>query len=739
MRRSPALVLASALVASTLFAFTGASALTPVAGIPHPGGDDGNLSTIPTTYAVGDVVELSANFLTDQAGQDVEYFKETPADSGNYEFIGHDDANSYGNAYLKGYQVNATQRVFAKTKVSGKVTEIHTLTPGVQAPVGPNGPIKGTLAETPTTYFAGDTIQLGANFPDGTFPVSFYEEGPSDVWSLLGTVQSNASGNAYYKTYKVTGTKKVFARKANNDRTEVDPIAPSTKVTLDIQRDCTGNDCGPTATADGVLDPALADVPVKLQYLSGSTWTAIGSPVNSGADGKVSIQFPLAGAPQWTTRTYRLLAGSSTSNQIKFMPGPTKLGKNVLRVDVDNGIYPVDKGPEYAAKATLSVDGTKTLDHVVVEEFGVRGSSTVKYTKKPYKLKFLDKPASNADVFGLPRGKSWTLLANYLDQTNIRNKVGLELGRRLKAHGNHLTWTPDSRFVELFVNDQYRGAYQMTESVKIDKDRANVDETTGMIMDVDANKVEDPSIEFLATKSLTAFIFKDPDERNDADPKAVTGAKFNAVKGQINAFENKLYSNTATTRDDYPAFLDKASAIDYYLVKEFTKDNDADFYKSHYFTWDQTIDVTEPLNPLQDGKFHFGPVWDFDRSAGNVDPDTAGHTAVSSPTGWYLRGIGTPSDSGRTRYKTHWFVQLFEDAGFRSAVKARWAEVKAEFAKVHQTETAAYAAELGVGASNDRNRWKNEPKRYQASHGELSYVTDWYEDRYNWINTHIND
>ena len=132
-------------------------------------------------------------------------------------------------------------------------------------------------------------------------------------------------------------------------------------------------------------------------------------------------------------------------------------------------------------------------------------------------------------------------------------------------------------------------------------------------------------------------------------------------------------------------------------------------------------------------------MWDFDRSAGNVDPDTAGHTAVNSPTGWYLRGIGIPSDSGRTRYKTHWFVQLFEDAGFRDAVKARWAEVKGEFAKIHQTDAQAYAAELGVGAANDRNRWKNEPKRYAASHGELSYVTQWYEYRYNCIDDHIND
>ena len=740
MRRSPALVLASALVASTLFAFTGASALTPVAGIPYPGDNGGgNFSTNPATYEVGGVVELVANFATDQSGKTVTYYKEDPTGTNDYDTIDTRTANSNGNAYLKNYQVNAEQKVFAKTS-AGKVTEIHTLDPTPPVPVTPNGPVAGTLTPTPATYSTGDTIQLGANFPSGTFPVSFYEKGPDDVWNLLTTVQSNTSGNAYFKTYKVTGAKTVFARKANNERTPELAITPLAKPTLSIQRDCTGNDCDPTATASGRLEPAQEGVSVALQYLNSGTWTNIGNPAVSGADGKVAIQFSLTGVPQWTARTYRLVAGGAISNQILFMPGPTELGENVLRVDVEKGVYPVDKGPEYAAVATLSVDGTKTFDHVAVEEFGVRGSSTVKYTKKPYKLKFLAKPASGTDVFGMKRAKSWTLLANYLDQTNIRNKVGLELGRRLKSQGNHLTWTPDSRFVELFVNDQYRGAYQMTESVKIDGDRAAVNEETGMIMDVDGNKVADPSLGFLATKSLTAFAFKDPDERKGTDPTGVTQAKFDAVKTRINAFEAKLYSNTASVRDDYPQFLDAASAIDFYLIKEFTKDNDADFYKSHYFTWDQTIDATDPLNPLQDGKFHFGPVWDFDRSAGNVDADTAGHTAVRSPEGWYVRGIGIPSDSGRTRYKTHWFVQLFEDAGFKSAVEARWEVVKAEFAKIHETDTAAFAAELGVGADNDRNRWKNEPKRYDSNGTfaqEIAHVTQWYKDRYEWIDGHM--
>ena len=298
-----------------------------------------------------------------------------------------------------------------------------------------------------------------------------------------------------------------------------------------------------------------------------------------------------------------------TSPQIKFMPGPTQLGVNVLRVDVDKGVYPVTKGPVYTGVATLTVNGgAPALDHVPLESFGVRGTSTANYTKKPYKLKFLNKPGSGKTVFGMARAKSWTLLANYLDQSFVRDKVGLDLGRRM----SNIAWTPDSRYVEMFVNDQYRGAYLMTESVKIDGDRVDVDPETGMIMEVDGFTVADSLLGFKSSISKLAFAFKDPDDRKTLtggaeDPEGVTTEKLAAVKTRIKDAKTVLYSAARTGPDGWAKYLDLASTIDYYFVKEFTKDADADFYRSQYFWWDPVTG---------DGKFHFGPAWDFDRSAG---------------------------------------------------------------------------------------------------------------------------
>ena len=121
----------------------------------------------------------------------------------------------------------------------------------------------------------------------------------------------------------------------------------------------------------------------KLQYLNGSSWTQVGTDATTGADGKVEIPFSLAGLSQWSSRQYRLhersdgsSPGVTSQTSSSFMPGPTELGSNVLRVDVEDGIFPSTKGPEYPAEATLSTDGEAFLKGAKVEEFGVRGFST---------------------------------------------------------------------------------------------------------------------------------------------------------------------------------------------------------------------------------------------------------------------------------------------------------------------------------------------------------------------------
>ncbi len=741
-RRSSALMLTLALVASSLGLATlsTAEAVSFVTVAPGDTPDTGNFYVAPEPYSEGQAVKLTANF-PDGIFM-VTFYKETAPDT--WTSIGTDESNAQGNAYLNNYVVNGDQNLYARaatTPDEGR-TEVKALTPLPPDVILPNGPQTGSLTESPTTFVAGDNISLTANFPSGSFPITLYKEGPANVWSVVSTKASNSSGDATFTAFPVTSsTQRVFARKANNDRTEVDVIAPAPKTTLSIRRDCTGtatgSDCASTATAYVELDPAQEGRVFKLQYKSGSSWVSVSGATpaapTTGADGKVQITFPVGTLSQWSTRTYRATTVDTpavTSPEIQFMPGPTKLGSNVLSVDVDKGAYPTSKSAEYTGKATLSTNGVVELDHVALENFGVRGSSTASFEKKPYKLKFLDKPPSGKSVFGMPRAKSWSLLANYLDRSNVRDKVGLELGRKL----DKISWTPQSRYVELFVNDQYRGAYLMTESVKIDKDRVDVDESQGMIMETDGTSVTS-GLGFKSSKGIV-FLFKDPDERKTnpdgtTDQTGVTSAKLTAITNRVNAFESKLYSSS--TREQYPTFIDVDSAIDFYLVKEFTKDRDADFYRSNYFSWDPSGRVGKPLS---DGKFHFGPAWDFDRSAGITSENDAVHKYVANPEGFYLRGTGAHD---HPNYTTHWFVQLFKSSTFKAKVHQRWLDVRDGVFAQADEEAQASATAVGVGAENDRKRWTG--SRQYVARGtyqqEVDYVANWYKKRWTWLNANL--
>ena len=81
-----------------------------------------------------------------------------------------------------------------------------------------------------------------------------------------------------------------------------------------------------------------------------------------------------------------------------------------------------------------------------------RGNSTWAFPKKPYNIT-LDKKAEL--IPGVGDAKKWSLLANYLDNSLLRNKIAMDLASQL---GIGLK----SRFVDIWMNGEYLGNYLMT-------------------------------------------------------------------------------------------------------------------------------------------------------------------------------------------------------------------------------------------------------------------------------------
>ena len=177
MRRSSVAVVTLALMASALIAGSPASAE------PYEGPQTGALSSKQAVFTVGEDIELLANFPSDQASKVVTFLKETSPGSNDYASLGTRTANSSGNAYFKPLTVSAEQEVFARAP-DGEVTQLLTLTPQVAHP--DNFTVGGTLSMSPTTVAKGGTVSIVANFPDGTFKVTLYEESGPGVWTAVG-------------------------------------------------------------------------------------------------------------------------------------------------------------------------------------------------------------------------------------------------------------------------------------------------------------------------------------------------------------------------------------------------------------------------------------------------------------------------------------------------------------------------------------------------------------------------
>jgi hypothetical protein len=341
-----------------------------------------------------------------------------------------------------------------------------------------------------------------------------------------------------------------------------------------------------------------------------------------------------------------------------------------------------------------------------------RGNSTWEMPKKPYSLKLSKK----ASLLGMQEHKRWALLANYSDKTLLRTDVAFKMGELLE---NGLGWTSRSRHIQLYMNNEYQGVYQLVEAIKIDANRVNISEISkknpqrGYILEIDARKKE--AFNFTTTKGVV-FNCSDPDEDLDAIITGDTRTLFDKIKTDVQHIEDILYSDVFVDPvEGYRKYLDVDSFVDWYLVNEVTKNTDAQFNLSVYMYYDEGKE-----------KYCMGPLWDFDLSFGNCD-----YADSQYPERFWIKNAA-------------WISRLFEDPYFCSLVKTRWNAKKNDFIGLNQyiDERANYLDKAQAENFKKWNIlniyvWPNAvlPGTYQ---GEINYLKSWLVQRINWLDTNLN-
>ena len=342
-----------------------------------------------------------------------------------------------------------------------------------------------------------------------------------------------------------------------------------------------------------------------------------------------------------------------------------------------------------------------------------RGNSTWGMPKKPYSLKLSQK----APISDMPAHKRWTLLANYSDKTLLRTETAFKIGEIF----DNLKWTPRSEQVDFFLNNTYTGTYQLTEAIKIDDNRVKVSQTIskknpdgGYLLEVDERRGE--IFNFTTSRSVV-FCCSDPDDGLGEIINGETRSIFQKIRTDVQNVENVIYSTSfADPENGYRKYIDVNSFVDWYLVNEITKNNDAIFYLSVYLYYDP-----------DSKKFFLGPIWDFDISLGNID-----YSDCSNPAGFWTKN-------------SKWISPLFNDPYFVSLLKNRWNEKKQALAQL-TTFIQNRATALDNAQKRNFEKWnilntyvwpnKVVTGSYQ---GEVDYMKNFLTQRITWLDTAINN
>jgi hypothetical protein len=111
----------------------------------------------------------------------------------------------------------------------------------------------------------------------------------------------------------------------------------------------------------------------------------------------------------------------------------------------------------------------------------IRGRTSATHEKKSYGLELwenADAEDRSASLLGMREGEDWILDAMYVDPLRMRNKISFEIWEKLwavKQELPFLTTNPgiQGEYVELFINQRYRGLYCLTE--RLDERLINLD------------------------------------------------------------------------------------------------------------------------------------------------------------------------------------------------------------------------------------------------------------------------
>ena len=343
----------------------------------------------------------------------------------------------------------------------------------------------------------------------------------------------------------------------------------------------------------------------------------------------------------------------------------------VMYVNTENGAEIVSKDDYLNATYYLDPMGIEGVEafgsaaEPLATQIKGRGNYTWRdFDKKPYRLK-LD---AKAALLGMNKSKHFALMAHADDNCGfLRNPCGFKISELLG-----MPWTPKQAPLELVLNGDYVGLYFLTEIIRVDKDRVNIDEqedyatdpeviTGGWLVEID-NYNADPHVTLKE---------KGTDEDYDIwftykSPEALSTEQEDYLIKQMKDINDGMDDGS------WVNYVDLDVLARFYVVQE-VMDNRESFHGSCYMNKQRG----------NDQKWLFGPVWDFGCTFSGIK--------AFIYDDWNFHQV--------------WIKRMCQNTEFMELVKKHWKEFYSTKYQELMTYIIDFATSIREAAKRDAERW----------------------------------
>lgn len=355
----------------------------------------------------------------------------------------------------------------------------------------------------------------------------------------------------------------------------------------------------------------------------------------------------------------------------------------------------------------FSIDGKGQYSHYSGQgRIRGRGNSTWEwYDKKPYKFKLDEK----SKLLGMEKARNWNLLANYRDVTDVMNLYAFECARKMG-----MPFTNHTRFVEVFLNDDYIGVYQLTEKLEVGEHRVNINKEGGILLSFDQD--DGPSLSPGTGDNFKSKVYGLP--VCVKHPEEPTRGCLDSIRADFAVLEKAVSEHNFAVVD---SLMDIRSFIS--------------ILQLHEYLYNVEIDAPRSLYMFRDagGKYTFGPVWDWDAGyCFNWSNMYTGHDYFGSSR-QLIYGTQPATHQGAAYNVSGFWTDMFQDAQFVDLYKQQWSEIADSLLDGGAwDEVKAYTAMLYQFAiQRDLSRW---PISGKTPAVELDKMHTWLSQRLSYLN-----